>query len=491
MTVNLTIRTDCSPTIGTGHVMRMIALGQAWRALGGSVRFVGETSPLNDRLAAEGFETFQVPSIHPDIADLETLLEQTAPGDRIALDGYHFDVGYQRALRLAGRKVLVMDDVCHRPEYDADILLNQNSDAQQYDYTVNADALRLLGTRYILLRKEFLDCRPRERAFRDKVNTVLITMGGADPSNTTPRILDALDRIGDVRNIIVVAGAANPHLRQLRERISRMCTTCELLVNVTDMPSLMTRADLAVSAAGSTCWELCLLSVPLVAMIVADNQHGIAHVLKSESIAPVLDTSATVEDIATVLGSVIADRERRQAMADAGNRMVDGKGAARVANALYALGIRLRPVQPEDSATVLEWRNDPSVRARSFSTEAIDPAGHERWFKTKLNDSACLFMMGEDDEGAPVGQIRFDREDGDAVISISVAPAMQGRSIGTALTRKGCAAMAEAWPGVRAMARVKPDNFASAAMFRKAGFSETESLDNDYMQFQWMDDNDR
>lgn len=491
MTATLTIRADCSPTIGTGHVMRMIALGQAWRALGGAVRFVGDTSPLNDRLSTEGFKTVPVPALHPDPSDLRTLLAETAPGDRIALDGYHFDTGYQHALRQAGRKVLVMDDVNDREEYDADILLNQNGDADCYDYTVNRDALRLLGTRYTLLRKEFLDARPNGRDIPDRAKTVLISLGGADPNNITTRILDALDRLDDNPGITVAAGAANPHLGELRKRISRMSAPCELLNNVVDMPSLMAGADLAVSGAGSTCWELCLLSVPMVAVLIAENQRGIAHLLESEGVAPVLDTSATVDDIAAVLKNVIADQKQRKSMAAAGKSLVDGKGAARVANALYGLGIRLRPVRAEDSRTLLDWRNAPSVRARSFSTEAIDPAEHDRWFKSKLTDSDCLFFVGEDDEGFPTGQLRFDREDGAATVSISVAPAMQGRGIGTTMTRLGCTAMAQTWPGVRALARVKPDNPASAAMFLKAGFSEIESPTNDYLQFQWTDDNDQ
>lgn len=489
---SLTIRADCSPAIGTGHVMRMIALGQAWKDLGGTVQFVGETAVLNDRLTAEGFTVIPLPAVHPDKTDLDTLLAHTETNDWIAIDGYHFDTDYQKTVRQAGRRTLVMDDICDRGEYHADILLNQNGDAEEYTYKTNPEAKLLLGTKYVLLRKEFLAHSTDNRPIPAKANNILLTLGGSDPSNISARLLDALTCLGDDRlHVRIIAGAANPHFAELQEKSRELPGSCELLNNVSDMPSLMKWAHLAVSGAGSTCWELCFLKVPLVAIVIADNQQGIGRTLKSQGVAPVLDTDTTVEDIATMLKDLIHNDSQREIMLAKGRQLVDGQGAARIANTLYCTDIRLRPALEKDCTTLQDWRNDPAVRTRSFSSDIIGLDEHTRWFSNKLSSDNCLLFIAEDGTGLPVGQIRFDRNGNEALVSISVIPSVYGKGIGTVMTKQGCSALASQWPGIKVLAQVKPDNPASAAMFQKAGFSKTENLDNDYLQFEWIDCHDQ
>ncbi len=492
MTTTLTIRADCSPTLGTGHVMRMIALGQAWQDIGGTVQFVGETAALNDRLTDEGFAVIPVPAVHPDKSDLETLLAHTKPNDWIAIDGYHFDTDYQKAVRQAGRRTLVMDDICDRGEYHADILLNQNGDAEEYAYDINPDATLLLGTKYVLLRKEFLDHSTDNRNIPAKANNILVTLGGADPSNMTARILEALAYLGDNElHIRIVAGAANPHFSELQKRCLELPGSHELLSNISDMPPIMNWAHLAISGAGSTCWELCFLKIPLVAIVIANNQQGIGQTLKSQGVAPVLDTDTTVEDIATMLKDLIHNNSQREIMIAKGRQLVDGQGAARVANTLYCTDIHLRPALEKDCTTLLDWRNNPAVRTRSFSSDIIGLDEHTRWFLNKLSSDDCLLFIAEDGSGFPVGQIRFDRNGDEALVSISVIPSTYGKGIGTVMTKQGCSALANQWPGIKVLAQVKPDNPASAAMFKKAGFSKTENLDSDYLQFEWTDCHDQ
>lgn len=468
--------------MGTGHVMRMIALGQAWRALGGDVRLVGRTAPLTGRLESEGFEVVPVEAVHPAPEDARGLLDTTGPGDWIAIDGYHFNGAYQRAVRDAGRRTLVVDDFFDRDAYAADILLNQNPDGPDYPYDLPG-AVLLLGTRYVLLREEFQRAEPAAPT-PDRAADILVTLGGADPDNATGRVLDAIRATSRTDlSITVVAGAANPHLDDLRERIAALDCACALRTNVADMPGLMARCDLAVSAGGTTSWELCYFGVPFIAIEIADNQQGVIRELARHKAARCLDSAASVGDIATELERLIDDAPARRAMREAGMRLVDGKGALRVARTMYNADIRLRPVQTGDCDLLLAWRNHPTTRANSFSTEEIEPDTHRAWFQKKLEDENCLFLMAED-QGEPVGQIRFDLDGLNAVISVAVDPARVNRGIGTVLTRLGCRAMIEKWPGAKAVALVKPDNPASAAMFAKAGFTPDGETGRD-LRFIW------
>jgi UDP-2,4-diacetamido-2,4,6-trideoxy-beta-L-altropyranose hydrolase len=472
--------------MGTGHVMRMIALGQAWQDSGGAVRFLGDLTPLAGRLTAEGFAVLPIPAVCPDTEDLNALLAATRPGDWVAIDGYHFDTAYQVALRAAGRKTLVMDDINDRCEYAADILLNQNPEARDIRYSVNPDCLQLRGTDYALLRREFAKFPRNDRPTPESASRLLITLGGADPTNLTSKVVRAMAGRNDPSfQVTIVAGAANPHIRDIQKAADELACPVTLLTDVADMAELMHQADLAITAAGSTCWELCFFGVPMLLFVVADNQEGIGRALTSEGAALRFDTDAPAGEIIAELRRLCADSPARDAMRTCGRRLIDGRGAARVADALRRPILRLRPAGPDDSDLLLAWRNAPSARANSFTTGIIAPEEHRAWFDKKLADDTTMLLVAEDTAGKPVGQIRLELDGSEAVISLSVSPDAMGRGIGTAMTMAACKRLASTWPRAIAVALVKPDNTASARMFRKAGFVQTTPSDPDHLRFEW------
>lgn len=484
--MRLTIRADCSPTIGTGHVMRMIALGQAWKTMGGEVSFLGDTSLLTSRLETEGFKTTQLPQ--ESIDDAQALIRATHNNEWVAIDGYHFGPDYQKQIREAGRKTLVLDDVCDRESYHADILLNQNPDAASYPYNINDDAILLQGTQYTLLRDEFQRF-PKQRKVAEKIRNVLVTMGGADPTNMTMKVLGAINaQDGNKLHIKVVAGAANLHLASLEKQTEALGPQYELLTNVKDIPALMNWADLAISAAGSTCWELCYFGLPMIAIMVAENQQGVRNELERHEAALCLDSNPEEAQISQKLRALLLDQPLRKALSDNAQKLIDGKGALRVAKAIYTSGVVLRQAHAEDSKMLLDWRNDPTVRAKSFNSEVIEYEEHDRWFSAKLADINCLFFIAHDQAGQPVGQFRFDIDNGEALVSINVAPGMTNRGLGTSITTKACQELTRHNPDCKAVALVKSDNPGSAAMFLKSGFIQIPTGNTDFLRFEWKDD---
>ncbi len=137
----LFIRADATTEIGTGHLMRCLALGQAWQDDGGHVVFIShcESESLQKRLEGEGFELILIDKTHPDSLDIGVSLsamrrfaaDQTMSDTWIVVDGYHFDVTYQRSIKNAGYKLLFMDDYCHCDHYLADIVVNHNLTADK------------------------------------------------------------------------------------------------------------------------------------------------------------------------------------------------------------------------------------------------------------------------------------------------------------------------------------------------------------------------
>jgi UDP-2,4-diacetamido-2,4,6-trideoxy-beta-L-altropyranose hydrolase len=134
------------------------------------------------------------------------------------------------------------------------------------------------------------------------------------------------------------------------------------------------------------------------------------------------------------------------------------------------LGFTLRPVQVDDCRLIWVWANDPTTRAASFSSEPILWEQHAAWFIAKLADPRSLFYIALDARSVPVGQIRYDIEGAEAVVSVGLAPDWRGRGYGNVIIRLGSQRVFENTSVSLVHAYVKPDNVSSAHVFAQAGF---------------------
>jgi UDP-2,4-diacetamido-2,4,6-trideoxy-beta-L-altropyranose hydrolase len=489
-TGTLVIRADASARIGAGHMMRCLALAQAWQLEGGQVVFLShcESDALRQRITDGGMEFVAVAYPYPDPRDLQTtldILRTRSAGARenlkpetgnpmwFVLDGYHFDPVYQQAVRTAGCRLLVIDDMAHLPAYHADILLNQNLGAEKLKYNCDSDTTLLLGSRYALLRQEFLAWRGWQRDNTDVAQKVLVTMGGGDPDNVTLKVIHALERVGvDGLEAVVVVGGRNPHFQRLESAVHDLKVPVRLVQNVANMPELMAWADVAVTAGGSTCWELAFMGLPSVVLILAENQRSIAEILDADGFAINLGWYTLLEssDIAHQLRSIIISSEIRGNLSNCARQLVDGGGPMRVIRQLHDDELALRPVQSKDCRLLWEWANDPVARAQSFSTEKILWGKHVVWFESKRTDVSIHFYIAVDKNDVPAGQIRYQIDGQEALVSVSLAPEQRGRGYGAEIIRLGTRKL---WATTKTNiihAYIKQDNTASVRAFAKAGF---------------------
>ena len=143
VTNHMVIRADCDARLGTGHVMRCLALACEWKNNGGCVTFLSYcgSETLRVWIKANGFDLELLTQPYPDSSDMPLTLSilkerREASGESwLVLDGYHFDSVYQGAIKDAGFKLLVVDDTAHLPFYSADVILNQNVHANELVYT--------------------------------------------------------------------------------------------------------------------------------------------------------------------------------------------------------------------------------------------------------------------------------------------------------------------------------------------------------------------
>src|SRR6202142_4186889 len=176
------IGAECGIQIGTGHVMRCLALAQSWKRFGGSVTFlVPEGSPgIEQRIRSEGLS---VEALAPDKFACAVVDRMLHSKQRFAvLDGYSFGAREQTALSEAGIAVLTVDDYGHATDYPVRWVLNQNAQAPALAemYVRRADNTRLLlGPAYALLRDEFLPWIGWKRRTPEKASKILVTIGGS------------------------------------------------------------------------------------------------------------------------------------------------------------------------------------------------------------------------------------------------------------------------------------------------------------------------
>ena len=463
--------------MGTGHVMRCLALGQAWQDVGGHVVFATAQSStaVQDRLRSERVEIVQLGGTPGSEQDASQLAELARVHQAIWLvvDGYQFDAEYQRRVQVEGLKLLFMDDCGHATHYFADLVLNQNSHAREDLYSSREPRTRLLlGPQYALLRREFQPWRDWRREIQPVARKILVTMGGSDPANFAAVVIDALRTVSfEGLEAKIVVGGCSPHKESLELAAATSGVDISLLHNPACMPELMAWADVAVSAAGTTCWEMCLLGLPALLIDVAPNQVPVAQDLDRRGAAIHL---GGIDDLFPQKLKRLLDssEETRTAMSARSRELVDGLGAERVLSAMQNGALRLRRVEERDCYLLWEWANDPEVRAVSFSSETISWEEHLRWFRAKLADPNALLYLATDLEDVPVGQVRYHLEGTRAVASINLATGSRGKGNGSLalamatedLFRNTCATTIDAY--------VKPDNDASLRLFARAGFRQ-------------------
>jgi len=337
----LMIRADASSAMGTGHVMRCLALAQAWRSGGGDAVFVmaESTEAIERRIQDEHFKGMTLSCASGSAEDARRILTLADEYNAtwIAVDGYQFSPTYQRRIKHSDFQLLWIDDTGRCAPYCADIVLNQNVYATTEMYRESgARTTLLLGPRYALLRKEFLVWQHRQRHFAPVAARLLITMGGSDPNNATADILKTIGRAGLDVEVTIVLGGSNQNGAMLQRIAEHMPRQPRFAPDVKDMSRLMSTADLAISAAGATSYELALLQVPMVLVTLAENQAPTARGLAEHGAGVDLGTFQNLEPecLIEVLRRMIFDCEYRQSVGHNARLLVDGNGARRVAQAM-------------------------------------------------------------------------------------------------------------------------------------------------------------
>lgn len=328
--------------IGTGHVMRCLTLADALRERGADVSFVCRKALGNliQHIEDKGYRVYPLPpdidlSVDMDLTQ-KILQKQTELIDWLIIDHYEIDASWEFYLRKYANKIMVIDDLANR-KHDCDLLLDQNFYENfeiRYDELVPYNCRKLLGPKYALLRPEFAETRKNLKQRNCKVNRILVSFGGSDPTDETTKSLKAIMSLNrpDIA-VDVVVGSSNPH----KEKIEQICaamTNASFYCQINNMAQLMADADLSIGASGATTWERCCLGLPSIVMTLAENQRELANHLEKEGIVMHLGWHKEVEesDIRDAVKKLLHNPEKIKVMSEKSRALVDGEGIKRVIN---------------------------------------------------------------------------------------------------------------------------------------------------------------
>lgn len=338
------IRADANKEIGSGHIMRCLSIASALKACGEKVLFIVADEGAEVLLNA-GEQDFYI--LHTDYRDMEAeldvllpVLNKMQPG-LLLMDSYFVTKRYLTQVRKYV-KTAYIDDI-PRFSYPVDMLINYNIYGDCLPYS--GESRFLLGASYAPLRPQFLQVGYE---VRPEVEDVLITTGGSDKYNLAGQILEAVLERKETASLHyhVVSGAFNPNLAAL-EALSEGRENISLYKNVTDMAGLMKKMDIAVTAGGSTMYELCAVGVPALCFSFVDNQELIVETFRGKQLVHyggnyLKEQDAFAGNVAEALAELAGSADLRKNYSKKQRLLVDGCGASRIAEAIRGLAAGIK-----------------------------------------------------------------------------------------------------------------------------------------------------
>ena len=326
------LRADASSSIGVGHVMRSLSLGEALIDEGFGVELVscGLAPSLQSLATSCGIEVVE-PSCAPRSSeDAQFVLERNAA--IVVVDGYEFSRDFFAALEASNTNFAVIDDNAETKAQSPDAVINQNPHASESLYAhMQGTPKLLLGLQYAMVREEVREVAAMHLPTRE--GEVFVAMGGADFLGLTAPIVEALVETGlQIRVAVGHANTQREHVQKLADQHGHVT-----LIEQQDYVSSLASAHVAVLAAGSSLWEACAVGTPSIGLVVADNQIASANAAAKLGFTRVIDCrkSFSVEAVkreieACILGGTSAMRGAALSVGIA-------NGASKVASELGAI----------------------------------------------------------------------------------------------------------------------------------------------------------
>lgn len=329
--MNIVFRLDATQSVGIGHLMRSLALSEELTRRGNVCYFY---SKIDDEQLIKKIQNAKG-KFQKDEDNLINFSKEKNI-DWIITDHYEINSEYIKELKNNGFKILSIDDTAQIHFY-SDIVVNQNIGAENLDFSAEKYTKFLLGSKYAMVRDDLL--KRNKKTVNKDVKNILITIGGTNPDNFILKILKILEKINKDVKLLVISGPYNPFYKDLEEYTKESKLKIELIKSPKDMSKIYLDSDLAISAGGTTCYELAYFGIPNIIITVAENQKKIAEELDKQNVSIYVGEKETLKEniFKEKIHELINNYSLRKKISNNGEELVDGKGKVRIVDFMERL----------------------------------------------------------------------------------------------------------------------------------------------------------
>lgn len=282
--MKVAFRVDGNNEIGLGHIMRCTALAIKLRQHGALCQFfISKDTKINETIKGYGFDYVKVNSEYnqfdESVNELNFYIENQGY-ELVVIDSYFVTNSFFKKLNPKAKTVFITEDYPEQTDITCNYFLNYNLYLNNYEPPVSNQTQYLLGTKYCLIRDEFSNCK-----FKSKTNDILILAGGTDPLNCIEKITKYLLPKNEIKKhtFLLVVSKNKNSIHKLKETF-RDNKRVRIITDPQDMSDVMSSCHLAITAAGSTLYEVFACGTPAISYSFVDNQEKIAEAFSKNQI---------------------------------------------------------------------------------------------------------------------------------------------------------------------------------------------------------------
>lgn len=328
----LYIRADMNQQIATGHIMRCLSIADAARNLNEETVFIVADRQAVSLLESRGYAYIVLETewnhLENELPKLESIISEYNI-DKLLIDSYMVTEKYLQCVSQITYTIYIDDlNMFH---YPVDSIISYANYADEFCYEKKYEQTELLlGTKFAPLKPEFSDCLPKR--IRDKAEYLLIICGGTDNYHIILNVLNGID-MNLFKKVSIICGRYSQDYETIKEKYMHN-SSIQIMRSVDGMKEFFEAADIVISAAGTTLYELCAVGTPTISYTLADNQIRNATRFQKDGIidyAGDVRFGNYVKQIKVLLGKMREDKDYRKHKAVSMQKLIDGKGAKRIA----------------------------------------------------------------------------------------------------------------------------------------------------------------
>lgn len=480
----IAIRVDADEKIGFGHLQRCLRLAKRLLELKHSVAILSRNAedPAVLKLAIPGLDLVAI-QYHPDKvfdekldADATSEKAQELEIEILICDHYEISEKWEKALKQTVDRLVAIDDLGNR-RHSADVVIDSDPSPQKfwlYRGLVPDACLVFTGLQFLLLPDEMiqLDRWNRQVSGPKRASKILLFLGAGQVSEFVTKVLLAIPPKPGV-TITVVASPETWSSAKLQSRLAGRDDVIKVFTGSSLLPHIL-NADLCIGSGGVSMLERLYLGAFSASFAIADNQISQLESLASQKLIQYLGDlrRMDMDSLARTLSNFLLGFEEGAGPTDLAWQVVDKWGLSRVVEIIDPSEnpkLISRRFKESDIPTTFQWANDPIARYWSLNQSPVSIAEHCDWFQSQLSGQNINFIF-ENQDGLPVGQVRFTRCENYFELSYFVDSVFRGRQLAVQILSHAIKNFMSEVGSAPILARVKEGNLASLRILSKLGF---------------------